>query len=109
MEHLRIDEIVVGERAREESGDLDALAGSICRCGLLQPLIVDGRNRLVAGQRRLEACKRLGWPEVPVRRYDDLGEVERRMVELEENLRRKDLAPYERSKAIAALAEAAAR
>jgi hypothetical protein len=41
------------------------------------------------------------------RRYSDLGEAERREIELEENLRRKDLTPAERSKTLVRLAETA--
>lgn len=40
----------------------------------------------------------LGWDDVPVRTLRDLSEDEKREVELEENLRRKDLTPEERSK-----------
>lgn len=63
---------------------------------------------LVAGERRLRACTSLGWVEIPTRPYTELSEDERREIELEENVRRKDLTPYERSKFVDALAEQAA-
>lgn len=51
---------------------------------------------------------RLGWSEIDVRMLDDLSDAERRAIELEENIRRKDLNEYERSKALVHLVETAA-
>ena len=34
--------------------------------GLLPPVVVTPDNRLIAGKRRLEACKTLGWAEIAV-------------------------------------------
>jgi len=95
---LRIDQIQVGERRREDMGDVQGLADSIAKYGLLHPVVVDDQNRLVAGGRRLAACKLLGWQEVEVRSLGELTVNELRTVELEENLRRKDLTEYEKSK-----------
>jgi ParB family chromosome partitioning protein len=61
-----IDSIIVGERMRKNMGDLARLAASIRRLGLLHPIVVDPDGRLLAGGRRLEACKLLGWLFVPV-------------------------------------------
>ena len=38
---------------------------SIAEVGLLHPVVVTPEGRLIAGQRRLEACRQLGWTEVP--------------------------------------------
>jgi hypothetical protein len=108
MSDLPIASIVIGERRREDYGDLDALAASIEQYDLLHPIVIDEASNLVAGERRLEACKRLGWTNVPVRRLGDLTEAERREIELEENLRRKDLTPYEQAKVLNGLAATAA-
>ncbi len=99
--------VTVGQRRREDYGDLEALAASIEKYDLLHPVVVDDADNLVAGERRLEACKLLGWTMVPVRRLGELTEAERREIELEENLRRKDLTQYERNKTITTLAETA--
>lgn len=99
-ERLQIAHIVIGERRREDLGDIDGLARSITRYGLLHPIVVDDDNRLVAGERRLRACQQLGHSEIDVRRLAELTEPELREIELEENLRRKDLTEYERSKTI---------
>lgn len=103
-----IASIVVGERRREDMGDLDALARSLEQYGLIQPIVIDDGGRLVAGGRRLAAAKLLGWTHIDCRPFGTLNEVERQEIELEENLQRKDLTPYERSKTLTRLAEAAA-
>jgi hypothetical protein len=105
---LALDAIAVGERRRQEMGDVDALAESIGRYGLLHPVVIDADGQLVAGHRRLQACQMLGWAEVEVRSLGDLSESERREIELEENLRRKDLTEYERSRNLNELAATAA-
>jgi ParB-like chromosome segregation protein Spo0J len=64
------DEIDVGQRFRKDVGDLDGLADSIRELGLLHPVVVTPDLRLIAGFRRLQACKRLGWKKVPVRLLD---------------------------------------
>ena len=61
-----VDSIVVGRRHRSDLGDLDALAASIDRDGLLQPLTVTPDGVLVCGARRLAAIKALGWRTVNV-------------------------------------------
>ena len=62
----RIDRIFVGPRTRRDMGDIAALAASIGDLGLLNPITVDEDGRLLAGARRLAACKLLGWTEIPV-------------------------------------------
>src|SRR5262249_22027000 len=82
----------VGARYRKDLGDLPALAESLDRLGLLHPVVIDPPNRLIAGQRRLEAAKLLGWKNVPVRvvDLDDLVAGE-----LAENPHPQDLLPSE--------------
>lgn len=108
MSDMNIAEITVGERRREDFGDIDGLAANIAKRGLLHPIVVDGAGNLVAGERRLRACQLLGWTDVPTRDLGDLTEAERQEIELEENLHRKDLTPYERAKTLAERAGAAA-
>ncbi|QAY63233.1 chromosome partitioning protein ParB [Xylanimonas allomyrinae] len=55
-----IDSIRVGRRYRVDLGDIDTLAASIGRLGLIQPITITPDGVLVCGQRRLEALKRLG-------------------------------------------------
>lgn len=56
-ETMPIDSVVVGARHRQRLGDLRTLAASIAGVGLLHPVVVTPDRRLVAGQRRLEACR----------------------------------------------------
>ena len=105
---VAIADINVGDRLREEHGDITGLAKSIERFGLLHPIVVDDRMRLVAGERRLRACQLLGWQDTLVRELGELSDAELREIELEENLQRKDLTPYERSRTRVELAETAA-
>ena len=84
--------IKIGKRHRRDMGDIDALAKSISEIGLLHPIVVTKDNTLVAGERRLAACKRLGWTDVQVT-VVDLGEIARG--EFAENAIRKDFVPSE--------------
>ncbi len=96
---LPIDEIVVVDRHRKDLGDLDQLAESIRRVGLLQPVVVVPNTpgfRLVAGQRRLEAVRRLGWLEVRVVVATSLADTLALVrAEQAENVCRKDFTPSE--------------
>ncbi|NHN54357.1 ParB N-terminal domain-containing protein [Calidifontibacter sp. DB0510] len=58
--------IQVGRRHRTELGDIDDLAASIDRDGLLQPITITPDGVLVCGARRLTAIKQLGWKTVNV-------------------------------------------
>lgn len=93
-----IDAITVGERRRDDHGDINGLAESIKTYGLLHPPVVDDKLNLIAGERRLRACKLLGWGSIDVRLFRDLSAAEKDQIELEENRRRKDLTPYEAAK-----------
>ena len=64
---VAISSIKVGKRHRREIGDLSWLTDSITDLGLLHPITVDEERRLLAGVRRLTACKKLGWKKIPVR------------------------------------------
>lgn len=99
IERIPIDKIEIGLRRRVKLGNLRSLVKSIEAHGLFHPILVRNGNELVAGQRRLEACRALGWATVPVRRVDGLSDEELRAVELEENTERSALLDYEASKA----------
>ena len=58
--------IIVGARLRRELGDVASLAASIADIGLLHPIVISQDGLLLAGERRLEACRLLGWDTVPV-------------------------------------------
>lgn len=56
-----LDSIGVGRRHRTDLGDIGALAASIDRDGLLQPITITPDGMLVCGLRRLAAMRKLGW------------------------------------------------
>src|ERR1700753_1793928 len=85
---LNIENIEVGFRYRKDLGDLKSLAESVDEVGLLHPVVVPPEGRLIAGLRRLEACRILGWTEVPVT-VVDLYQAARG--EAHENFVRKEL------------------
>lgn len=106
--------IIVTNRLREDLGDIDELAESILEHGLIQPLVVDSNNNLIAGGRRHAAITLIRQREidqfdintngrtVPVYPFDDVPVFIRpildgdtltsRQLEIEENIRRKDMA-----------------
>ncbi|WP_232548368.1 ParB N-terminal domain-containing protein [Propioniciclava soli] len=61
-----VESILVGHRHRVDLGDIDALAASIERDGLLQPITITIDGVLICGARRLAAIKQLGWRTVNV-------------------------------------------
>src|SRR5688500_1886617 len=55
-------------RTHVDEETLLELTSSIEASGLLQPVVVrprDGKYELIAGERRLRAVQRLGWPKIP--------------------------------------------
>lgn len=93
---IPISQIEVGDRFRIEYGDIDALAASLKKEGIIQPLAVRrldiDRYDLCAGGRRLRACVLAGIVDIPVRIYPEtMTDLELRSVELMENVARKDL------------------
>lgn len=88
---ISISEINIGSRIRQDLGDIDGMASSLSRVGQLQPIIINRDNLLIAGGRRLTAAKQLGWEHISATYRDTLNEAELREIELEENLKRKDL------------------
>jgi site-specific DNA-methyltransferase (adenine-specific) len=81
--------IILQDRYRQDMGDVTALAESIKMVGQLVPIIVSDKMVLIAGERRLRAHKHLGLDEINAI-IRDRGEIDHRIVEILENLERKD-------------------
>ena len=109
---IKVTDIAVHDRQRKDLGDVDSLANSIHEYGIIQPIVlempetVQGREyRLVVGERRLEAIKRLGWAQLEHGKHfifvdeANRNELRRSAVELEENLQRKELSWQEQVEA----------
>ena len=94
-----IDQIEIGteqvrHRINEES--IDELAESIKKLSLLNPITVvgpdsKGKYKLIAGQRRLLACTKLGWKNIPARVVTSMDEYIAKASSFAENELREDL------------------
>lgn len=94
---LTPDEIRIGERARTDLGDLTELVASIKEVGLLQPIVITADRELVAGGRRLAACRQIGMERVPVHVAEDITDAVSLLVaERDENTCRKDMTIVEK-------------
>jgi ParB family chromosome partitioning protein len=94
-----INDIKVKKRIRKDLGDIEALAESMRRFGLLTPISITKKNVLIAGGRRLEAARRLGWSTINAVITEIPGNVELLEFEIEENLQRQDFSPQELNEA----------
>lgn len=93
IERIRIDE---DSRIRKDLGNLEPLQQSISQVGLINPVLIDEQGKLVAGYRRLSACRNLGWEEIDATVVTLEGdELQMLEVEVAENLHRKDFTPDE--------------
>lgn len=78
FKEIKISKIKIGEQTRKELGDIEGLARSIKRIGLLQPIVVqeDGSKfKLIAGYRRIQAAKHLSWETVAAQILEEGGEA----------------------------------
>lgn len=85
-------------RTNFKQEEIEELAASIEKDGLLQPILVrtigENRFQIIAGERRWQACRSLGLKKVPIRikEADDDKALELALVE---NIQRSDLNPIE--------------
>lgn len=94
-------DIKLDERGRKDYGPIDELVEDIKELELIHPIAVERRADglyLLAGGRRLKACKQAKMKEIPVRIYEELPPFKRKKIELHENLKRLDLSPQEEIK-----------
>jgi ParB family chromosome partitioning protein len=100
QQDIDIDSILFDPLVRKaDPGVVAGLATSIKLIGLLHPIVVkdDAEGyRLIAGRNRLEACRSLDWKTIPANIADD-ADLDMELVEIDENLFRKELTALERS------------
>jgi ParB family chromosome partitioning protein len=87
---IPIEDIIVKKRIRKDMGDIESLAESLKRYGQISPIVISRKNMLIAGGRRLEAAKSLGWRTINAVISESAGELERLELEVEENIQRRD-------------------
>lgn len=89
------------DRQRRDLGDIESLMDSLARLGQIQPIVVTRENILVVGERRFRAAQRLGWDRISAQYIDEIDDEETlKLIELEENVKRKDLTWQEHHNAI---------
>lgn len=104
---IKVSQVILDreQRQRSEISNIEDLAESISRLGLLNPIILNKGHKLIAGERRLEAHKFLGIKEIEVRYVETLDPDELSAIELEENVKREELPWQDKVRAYAKLAD----
>lgn len=83
-------------RFRIENVDLSALMESIKQLGIMQPIIARKEDKtVIAGNRRWMAAKKLGLEKVPVILKENIDEKQLMMMNLAENIQRKNISSME--------------
>jgi len=85
-----VKDIIVRKRIRKDMGDITILAESLKRHGQISPIVISKKNVLIAGGRRLEAAKSLGWRTINAVILENSTELSRLELEVEENTQRRD-------------------
>jgi len=81
-----------------DHGDLTGLKESICKFGLLEPLVVTPEGGIIAGRRRFQALQEVGLEIAPVRIRNPKNAYERFLMSWDENECRKPETWEERSR-----------
>ncbi len=92
---VSIKDIKVKRRVRKDLGNLEDLKDSLRRYGLLNPITLNSKYQLIAGERRLEAAKAIGWTSINANIIDNLTPLSQLEMELEENNQRKEFTDEE--------------
>jgi ParB family chromosome partitioning protein len=95
--------ITVKKRIRKDLGDISGLMESLKTHGQLTPIIINRDYELIAGFRRLQAAKKLGWKSIEAVMIDKPTEQQKLEVEIEENVQRLDLSAEEIAEGMARL------
>lgn len=81
------------------------LAESIKNIGLLNPIIINSKGKIVAGRHRVVACKRNNYSEVDTRIIDFGKSEKRQLATIQENLVRNVFSTFERARLIGTQAQ----
>lgn len=90
-QQIKLTDVVLSPRMREDYGDLTGLKDSITRHGLIQPVVIDDKNNLIAGGRRYRSHQELGLEFIDFTYYSQVDEDTRAELEFEENFYRKSM------------------
>lgn len=104
VEHILLSQIAnpkLHDRKNYAQSEIESLAQNIASTKrLLQPIVVrkmaEGYER-IAGFRRVEAVKLLGWERIPAIVLSEVNDQEAMLMMLSENMQREDLNPYDQT------------
>jgi len=68
---IEIKKIKIGKRFRNNLDKIEDLSESINETGLIVPIVIDKNNKLVDGERRINAFKLLKRKEIPFTRFPE--------------------------------------
>lgn len=91
---IKLSEITHTKPQREH-GSIEELKKSIKEVGLINPITINQTKKLLAGRRRFQAIKELGWKEIECRVLNSKDQLFDFKVAIEENLKRKPLTELE--------------
>jgi ParB family chromosome partitioning protein len=97
------EKVLIRRRVRHSLGNLEPLMESLKKYGQLNPIIINRKYELLAGRRRLEAARLLGWSQIQAVIIDSVTEKESLEIELEENVQRAALSDQELAEAFSRL------
>lgn len=100
---IALEDIKVKRRVRQKPEEIESLMDSMKRYGLLNPITVNSRFVLIAGERRLEAAKRLGWHTINAVVLNETDKISELEMEIEENTQRSNFTEKELMEAYARL------
>jgi ParB family chromosome partitioning protein len=100
LRRIKLDEIIVSGRIRKDNGDIRKLADDMEKHGLINPITVlrtfEEGYPLIAGLRRYEAAKLLGWEEIRVVQVEADDALSMLELEIAENESRKEFTVSEK-------------
>lgn len=92
---VEIKNIKIKKRVRKDLGNLEDLKDSLRIYGLMNPITLNRKYELIAGERRLQAAMQLGWTTIQANIIDNISEIDQLEMELEENNQRKEFTDEE--------------
>ena len=92
---VQIKDIKIKKRVRKDLGNLEDLKDSLRIYGLMNPITLNSKYELIAGERRLQAATQLGWTSINANIVDNLTEIDQLEMEIEENNQRKEFTDAE--------------
>ena len=92
---VQIKDIKIKKRVRKDLGNLEDLKDSMKIYGLMNPITLNSRYELIAGERRLQSAIQLGWTSINANIIDNLSEIDQLEMEIEENNQRKEFTDSE--------------